>query len=106
VIVPFRLDVLPAHGSRGNDGDVEPDVLLAKIRTILRREGEVAVHGVQGHVAGLFRVGEHASHVVEGPSGGSGEGGRASSCSSIHVLLQSVIICVCILLRVAAIASP
>ncbi len=74
VIVPFRLDILPTHGARGNDGDVKPDVLLAKVRTIPGSEGEVAVHEVQGHIAGLVRVGEHAPHVVEGPDGGFGEG--------------------------------
>lgn len=75
MVVPFGLDVLPAHGPRRNDGDdVEPDVLLAKIRTIPGSEGEVAVHVVQGCVAGLIRVGEHTSHIVEGPDGGFREG--------------------------------
>ena len=72
--MPFGLDVLPAHGSRRNDGDIEPDVLLAKIRTIPGSEGEVAVHGVQGRVAGLVRVGQHTAHIVEGPDGGFREG--------------------------------
>jgi len=74
VVVPFGLDVLPAHGPRRNDGDVEPDVLLAKILTIPGSEGEVAIHGVQGHVAGLIGVREHAPHIVEGPDRGLREG--------------------------------
>ena len=47
VVAASGLDVLPARGPRRNDGDVEPDVLLAKIRMVLGSEGEVAVHGVQ-----------------------------------------------------------
>ncbi len=74
VVVPFGLDVLPAHGSWRNDGDIEPDVLLTKIRTIPGSEGEVAVHVVQGYVAGLIGVREHAAHIVEGPDGGFREG--------------------------------
>ncbi len=55
VVVPSGLDVLPAHGARRNGGDVEPDVLLAKIRTIPGSEGEVAVCSPGGHAAGQVR---------------------------------------------------
>ena len=74
VVVPFGLDVLPAHGPRRNDGDVEPDVLLTEIRTVPGSEGEVAVHVVQGYVAGPVWVGKHAPHIAEGPDGGFREG--------------------------------
>jgi hypothetical protein len=69
VVVPFGLDVLPTHGPRRDDSDVEPGVLLTEIRTVPGSEGEVAVHVVQGYVAGLIGVREHAPHIAEGPDG-------------------------------------